>query len=85
MNIPHHVSLIIKRRKSELEADIENNGRGRFSQIATERDISKGALWKFIYTDYIPTSLELLRKLNIPEPILIYRTRNARGQFESYE
>ena len=82
MKLPHHVSRVIKQRKIELEADVEKRGFGGFSQICREREISKGALWKFIYTDYIPTSLELLRKLDIPQPIIIYRTRNPKGQFE---
>ena len=85
METPKHVSLIIKRRKAELKADVQKRGDGGFSQITRERDISKGALWKFIYTDYVPTGVELLRKLDLPMPIITYRTRNALGQFESYE
>lgn len=64
---------------------MKERGIGGFSQICRELEISKGALWKFIYTDYIPTGLELLRKLGIPEPIIIYRTRNPKGQFEANE
>ncbi len=78
----NNVSHVIKRRKKELGAEIKKRGRGGFSQLTKELDISKGALWKFVNTDYIPTSPILLRKLTLPEPIVIYRMRNPDGTFK---
>lgn len=84
--MPHKdVQNIIQRRKAQLLAEIESFGKGGFSRVSRDLNVSKGALWKFINTDYVPTGIELLRKLGLPEPIVIYRTRNPRGQFESYE
>ena len=79
---PKNVSQIVLLRKNELGARIKESTYGKLS---TELGISKGVLWKFINTDYIPTSIELKRKLGLPEPIIIYRTRNPKGQFESYD
>ena len=81
----NNASLLIQRRKAQLLAKIEDLGRGGFNKVSRDLNVSKGALWKFINTDYVPTGVELLRKLGLPEPIIIYRTRNPRGQFESYE
>lgn len=77
-----HVSQIIKRRKIEISKRVRKSTYGK---IADKLDVSKGLLWKFVNTDYVPTSPELLRKLDLPEPILIYRTRNPQGQFEPYD
>jgi len=46
-----------------------------------EQDISKGALWKFINTDYVPTSSIIRRKLGIPKLELISQYRNPLGRF----
>ena len=78
-------NLLIQRKRNALIAEIEELGKGGFSKVARDLDISKGALWKFLKTDYVPTGVELLKKLGIPVPIITYRTRNAMGQFESYE
>ena len=75
----------IQRRKAQLLAEIEDLGRGGFSKVSRDLNVSKGALWKFLRTDKVPKSVELIRKLGLPEPIVIYRTRNPKGQFESFE
>lgn len=82
---PKTVQNSIQRRKAQLLAEIDDLGRGGFSKVSRDLNVSKGALWKFLNTDHVPTGVELLRKLGLPEPIIIYRTRNPRGQFESYE
>ena len=53
-----------------------------YDELAVELDVSKGALWKFIHTDYVPTSSIIRRKLGIPEPEFISQYRNPQGQFE---
>ena len=82
---PKTVQNYIQRRKAQLRAEIKDLGRGGFSKVSRDLNVSKGALWKFLRTDKVPTSIELLRKLGLPEPIIIYRTRNPKGQFESFE
>jgi len=54
---------------------------GGYQKLADELDVSKGALWKFIKTDYIPTNIVLRRKLGIPEPELIEQYRDPLGRF----
>jgi len=56
-------------------------GSGGYQKLADELDVSKGALWKFINTDYVPTSIVLRRKLGIPEPELIEQYRDPLGRF----
>ena len=74
----------VERRKSQLRAEIEKLGRGGFSKVASDLNVSKGALWKFLNTDYIPTSKAILRKLGLPEPTIIFQKRNKEGQYESF-
>ena len=54
---------------------------GGYQKLADELDVSKGALWKFINTDYVPTGIVLRRKLGIPEPELIEQYRDPLGRF----
>jgi hypothetical protein len=56
-------------------------GAGGYQKLANDLDVSKGALWKFINTDYVPTNALLRRKLGIKEPELIEQYRNEKGRF----
>ena len=56
-------------------------GAGGYQKLADELNVSKGALWKFVNTDYVPTGIVLRRKLGIPEPELIEQYRDPLGRF----
>lgn len=64
--------------RQDLKAKL---GAGGYQKLASELDVSKGALWKFINTDYIPASDVLRRKLGIKEPELIEQYRDELGRF----
>lgn len=53
-----------------------------YGPLADELGVSKGVLWKFCNTDYIPMDPEIRRKLNISEPEFIPQYRNPLGRFE---
>lgn len=52
-----------------------------YGELASEMSVSKGALWKFLNTDYVPSGNELRRKLGLPEIIQHSAIRNDRGRF----
>ena len=68
------VSDTIDMLRDDLKARLAPGG---YQKLADELDVSKGALWKFIKTDYIPTNDILRRKLGIPEPELIEQYRDS--------
>lgn len=57
-------ALTIKNRREALQAKIANGM--SYTDLARELGISKGALWKFLNDDYVPTSTDLRRALGIP-------------------
>ena len=73
-----YVCNIIQRKKDELARIITDT---TYGQLARDLDISKGALWKFINTDYIPTSPEIRLRFGIPNPIIVWPTRDPKGRF----
>lgn len=61
----------------------ERNSKGKtYDQMAEELCVSKGVLWKFLNTNYVPTNPTIRHRLGIPQPIISYRTRNPKGQFD---
>lgn len=68
-------------RKLVLSSERISKGK-TYDQMAHELKISKGVLWKFLNTDYIPTDSVIRSRLHIPAPIIQWRTRNEKGQLE---
>lgn len=56
-----------------------------YHKVADDLKISKGALWKFINTDYVPTSNRIRHALGLPEMIVSFRYRDELGQFKGSE
>lgn len=56
-----------------------------YHKVADELEISSGALWKFLNTDYVPTSNRIRHALGLPEMIVSFRYRDELGQFKGSE
>lgn len=57
-------------------------GRKTYSSLAAELGVSKGALWKFVNTEYVPTNPEIREKLDLPELIVVaVRRDKASGRY----
>jgi hypothetical protein len=54
-----------------------------YATLSDELKVSKGALWKFINTDYIPTSPTIRHRLGLPELIVQVVVRGKDGRFAS--
>lgn len=68
-------------RKQVLSSERDSRGK-TYDQMADELGVTKGVLWKFLNTNYIPTDPVIRARLNIPAPVVQWRTRNRKGQFE---
>lgn len=68
-------------RRLILSSERKSKGK-TYDQMADGLGVTKGALWKFLNTDYIPTNPVIRSRLGIPAPIVQWRTRNKKGQFE---
>ncbi len=67
--------------KAKLCHHTSNPSDQTYDQLAVELGISKGALWKFVNTDYVPDDLGIRTRLGIEEPELIKQYRNDLGRF----
>ena len=79
---PNPLQSIRDALKAKLRDFTEDPQDKTYDELAVDLDVSKGALWKFIHTDYVPTSSVIRRKFGIPEPEYISQYRNPLGQFE---
>lgn len=72
-------------RKQVLSSELKSKGKSgekTYDQLADELGITKGVLWKFLNTKYIPTDPVIRSRLHLPAPIIQWRTRNEKGQLE---
>lgn len=68
--------------KAKLRKFTGNDTDQTYDDLAVELGISKGVLWKFLNTDYIPDNLAIRNRLGIVEPELIQQYRNELGRFQ---
>ena len=67
--------------KISLRRELEQK---TYGELASRLGISKGALWKFVNTAYIPTDPLLRRKLGMPELMVVPYFRNSKGRFSRH-
>jgi len=60
--------------RQALKAELE---RKTYDSLAGELGVSKGALWKFVKTDYVPVNPELRKRLGLPELVIVPVKRDA--------
>jgi len=67
--------------KEHLSSERISKGK-TYDQLASELKVSKGVLWKFLNTDYIPTDAVIRSRLGLPTPIIQWRTRDEKGRLQ---
>ncbi len=65
--------------RNELKEKIDQGT--TYAALSDELNVSKGALWKFINTDYLPTSPTIRHRLGLPELIVQSIVRGKDGRF----